>query len=414
MQDSTSLPTILLVHYGNNWIRGSERCLLDLIANIDRSRFNIILWCNSTRVGNDASTLGIKVIITDFTCLFKDSLFSRISNYFRIVNIADYIIKRHNITLIHANSAAPGLWLNRLCRKMNIPLVSHLHSSYTLKDRIQFGLHKSTVVVGVSKYVLEDLIKDGVPENRLKVIHNGLDIKRLLSQKKFNVRRELKLRQKDYLIATTGSLINRKGIEQAISATVNIRNNGIPVHLLVLGEGPMRRTLEDIIRLNKASDYIHLQGESDNVVGTLRGGVDLFISTAKEEAFGLSIAEASLSSIPVIAPEFGEISNIIKDNITGKLYPRCDENTLIKNIEFLYKHQDIGKKMGIYGFDHIISNFNINSYTENFEYLYTELILNRSDYNSFPNAYISKNMVRSIYQSLIRVAKNIVRSGATS
>jgi len=297
---------------------------------------------------------------------------------------------------------------------MNIPLVSHLHSFYTLKDRIQFGLHKSTVVVGVSKYILEDLIKDGVPENRLKVIHNGLDIKRLLSQKKFNVRRELKLRQKDYLIATTGSLINRKGIEQAISATVNIRNNGIPVHLLVLGEGPMRKTLEDIIRLNKASDYIHLQGESDNVVGTLRGGVDLFISTAKEEAFGLSIAEASLSSIPVIAPEFGEISNIIKDNITGKLYPRCDENTLIKNIEFLYKHQDIGKKMGIYGFDHIISNFNINSYTENFEYLYTELIFNRSGYNSFPNAYISTNMVRSICQSLIRVAKNIVRSGVTS
>ncbi|MGL6500473.1 hypothetical protein ACSZOJ_19715 [Aeromonas dhakensis] len=34
-----SATPILLVHYGENWIRGSERCLLDLLAHLDRSRF---------------------------------------------------------------------------------------------------------------------------------------------------------------------------------------------------------------------------------------------------------------------------------------------------------------------------------------------------------------------------------------
>lgn len=414
MQDSKSLPTILLVHYGDNWIRGSERCLLDLIANIDRSKFNIILWCNSTRVANDALSLGVKVIVTDFTCLFKDTLFSRITNYFRIVNIANYIISKYNVTLVHGNSAAPSLWLNRLCRKIDIPLVSHLHSLYTLKDRILFGLHRSTIIVGVSQYVLEGLFKDGIPDTRLKVINNGLDIRRLLSQKKINIRKELKLSQEDYLIATTGSLIDRKGIEQAISAIVNLRKIGIPVHLLILGEGPLRKKLENIIIANSASSYIHLRGESDNIVGTLRGGVNLFISTAKEEAFGLSIAEASLSSIPVIAPQFGEISNIVRDNVTGMLYPRCDETILIEKIEFLYHNSTVGRKMGICGFDHIISNFDIKPHAENFEHLYDSIISNKAELTSSPIAYISPNIVRSIGHSLIRVVKNIIRPGTTS
>ena len=54
MHEKQLLPTILLTHYGNNWIRGSERCLLDLIANIDRKKFRIVLWCNSQIVGKAA------------------------------------------------------------------------------------------------------------------------------------------------------------------------------------------------------------------------------------------------------------------------------------------------------------------------------------------------------------------------
>jgi len=414
MHENPRLPTILLTHYGNNWIRGSERCLLDLIANIDRTRFRIVLWCNSKIVGETAAALGIKVIRTDFTCLFNNTSITRIKDYFRITNIAQYIIDKYDVKLVHANSAAPSLWLNRACRAKEIPLISHLHSSYTLKDRIIFGLHQATMIVGVSKSVLQGLSKDGVPACRLKIIENGLDLKRLLAQQKVEIREQLQLDNQDYLVATTGSLIHRKGIDLAISATIKIRKCGIPIHLLILGEGPIRGELEKIIEENNASSYVHLHGESDRVVGILRGGVNLYISTAKEEAFGLSIAEASLAGIPVIAPNFGEISNIVKHNISGKLYPRCDEKQLIKNMKVLYQNPIKARRLGVCGFDHIISNYDIEKYIHKFEVLYSDTINNNSQHYSPHTRSTLSNIPLSIAFSFFRVLKNIFRPGAIS
>ena len=414
MHEKPLLPTILLTHYGNNWIRGSERCLLDLIANIDRTRFRIVLWCNSKIVGEAAAALGIKVITTDFTCLFNNRSISRVNDYFRITNIANYIINKYDVKLVHANSAAPSLWLNRVCRAKKIPLISHLHSSYTLKDRILFSLHQATMIVGVSKSVLCGLSKDGVPACRLKVIGNGLDIKRLLAQQKVKIRDQLQLDKQDYLVATTGSLIHRKGIALAISATIKIRKSGIPIHLLILGEGPIRGELEKIIEDNNASSYIHLYGESDKIVGILRGGVNLYISTAKEEAFGLSIAEASLAGLPVVAPNFGEISNIVKHNISGKLYPRCDEKQLIKNIKILYQNPIRARRLGVFGFDHIISNYDITRYTNNFENLYSDTINNNIEFCTLNSRSKLSNISLSIAFSFFKILKNIFRSGVTS
>lgn len=42
-------------------------------------------------------------------------------------------------------------------------------------------------------------------------------------------------------------------------------------------------------------------GESDDVVGLMRGGADLYMSGAREEVFGLTLAEAGLARLPVIA-----------------------------------------------------------------------------------------------------------------
>ncbi|WP_280205794.1 hypothetical protein [Aeromonas veronii] len=49
---------VLLVHYGEDWIRGSERCLLDLLAHLDRSRFTPLLWCNSPTLAAEAAPSG--------------------------------------------------------------------------------------------------------------------------------------------------------------------------------------------------------------------------------------------------------------------------------------------------------------------------------------------------------------------
>src|SRR5512132_408772 len=53
--------TVLYVHGGGHWIRGSERCLLDLIAGVDRSRFTPVLWCDGDGLAAAAADLGVPV-----------------------------------------------------------------------------------------------------------------------------------------------------------------------------------------------------------------------------------------------------------------------------------------------------------------------------------------------------------------
>lgn len=62
MSNPTPQPaTVLFVQYGRDWIRGSERCLLDLMGNLSRERFRPVLWCNATALADAARAAGVEV-----------------------------------------------------------------------------------------------------------------------------------------------------------------------------------------------------------------------------------------------------------------------------------------------------------------------------------------------------------------
>ena len=60
---------ILFIHYGENAIRGSERCLLDLVHYLDRKIFTPVVWCNSECLAGEVEKLNVKVVQTDFRML---------------------------------------------------------------------------------------------------------------------------------------------------------------------------------------------------------------------------------------------------------------------------------------------------------------------------------------------------------
>ena len=63
-------PRVLYVHYGDNWLRGSEIVLLDLLKSAKDNHYAPVLWCNSEVLAKKATDLGVEVIIDNFVCLF--------------------------------------------------------------------------------------------------------------------------------------------------------------------------------------------------------------------------------------------------------------------------------------------------------------------------------------------------------
>jgi hypothetical protein len=162
-QPSTPAP-VLIVHFGEDWVRGSERCVLDLVKHIDRSRFAPRVWCNSPILARAVEATDVPATVSRFTVLldWRAPRFA-VLNYVRLVREGLRLVRRHRIRLIHANTGAPNQWMIPVARTMKIPILAHLHAIYDLRGRCIFGLHHPTRVVGVSFETIQGLRNDGVP-----------------------------------------------------------------------------------------------------------------------------------------------------------------------------------------------------------------------------------------------------------
>lgn len=394
---------ILFTHYGDNWIRGSERCLLDLLSHLDKTKFTAILWCNQKMMEQEAKKLGIKVYRSDFSLLFGWSApKANIAAFFTLRKQALSLIDKYQIQLIHANSAAPCQWLNFAARQRNLPLICHLHSIYQLRDRLTLGLYQVSMAVGVSHYVLSDLHKDNMPHTRTCVIANGIDKQKLEAQKTSPIANTLAIKADDFVIATVGSLIYRKGVDLIIVAVAQLIKNNLPIHLLIIGDGPEKSNLEKQIQQLGLQKKVSLLGEQGNVFAILRDHANLFVSAAREEAFGLVLAEASLAGLPIVAPAVGGIPDVVINGQTGILVPSEDISAFVKAITHLYHAPSLCHAMGKTGYQHISTKFTIENNCQRFEQLYQKMLSTREEKRPWYNNWSFNLSLHSVYKRLVK------------
>ncbi|MCX9562228.1 glycosyltransferase, partial [Vibrio cholerae] len=171
---------VLFVHYGDNWIRGSERCLIDHLLHLDRSRFLPFLWTNNPMLHEEISKMGIHSVLSPFPILlgWKAPRF-QLFGWWNLVNTAKTLIKNCKIDLIHVNSAAPCQWIGKAANETGTPWLAQLHSDYPARDRLTLALHRVPNIIAVSYAITDKLMSDGYPAERIHVIHNGIDTERL-------------------------------------------------------------------------------------------------------------------------------------------------------------------------------------------------------------------------------------------
>ena len=406
---------ILYVHYGDEWIRGSERCLLDLLTHLDKTVFEPILWCNSKVLMQEAQALGIKVYHDNFKLLLgwrRPKL--DLPAFYTQVKRASKLIDQHRIQLIHANSGAPCQWLNLAARIHRIPLIAHLHARYPWRDRVTLGLHQAPYVVGVSRPVVDSLAQDQVRDGSLQVIANGIDITRLEQQGSVDIRERLGINQSDYVIATIGSLIKRKGMDLLIDALADLVAQEIPAHLVIIGSGPEAFNLLHQARELKVSKHLHLLGEQDTPYALIRDGVDVFASGAREEVFGLVLAEAGLAGLPVVATNVGGIPEVVVDSYTGLLVEPESSEALSRALGQLFLAPCSRKELGLSAHHHVKKHFSIQRNVSLFQSLYHQVLSQGSAHPHLLSHWHLTDFFRLISKQMVKMIKRNVIAGARS
>ena len=395
-------PKVLYVHYGENWLRGSEIVLLDLLKSALNNHANPMLWCNSQVLAEKAQDLGVEVILDKFVCLgYWIEPRWQFKQFFKLILKAKQIIKAHNITLVHCNNGAPCQWMVPACKLSHIPLLLHLHAKYRYRDRLTLFFHGADSIIGVSHAVVEVFNKNEFFQQKISIIHNGVDPHRIVSSKPRDIRAELSAKSDDFVMLYMGSLIPRKLVHNLVIAVKELikRNK---VKLAVIGSGSDHAKLVALSAQLKLENHIKFFPQSYQVADIYTSNVDCFISVPEEEVFGLTLAEASLAKIPIITSNISGINEIYAHQETALLVSPNNVNELINTIESSISLPKNRLKMAAMAHKHIATHFTLKQQYTAIDLAYNELLTDKNLNTSFCYALLihSINLIKSISQKL--------------
>lgn len=283
-------------------------------------------------------------------------------------------VTANQIDLIHAHIARDYPLAALVAGRADVALVLTRHVLFPLSHIHRVTLRRTSRVIAVSQAVAESLRARNIFEpGKIVVIHNGIDIDRFASPLNPDRGDRHRLR-----VGMVGHLAPIKGQEEFIRAAAIICEIRRDVDFVIAGEdksrdGENRVVLEGLIRDLGLKDNVHLIGWVDDIAGLL-STLDVYVSPARSEPFGLSIVEAMAAEVPVIATSSEGAREIISDDMTGKLVPIGDVEALATTIKLLLESEAERGRLSSSALSDVREKFSLTRMVESTEHLYKEVL----------------------------------------
>lgn len=359
---------IAFTHSGHDWIRGSERCLLDLVSGLDRERFVPLVVCDQPTIAREAAQLGAQVVRLE---RWGEGVLAPREVRRRL----RAIFERAGASLVHANMALTLPAVIPAARRLRLPVVAHLHLPLlTEADRVHSLVHQATVVIGVAQHIVDGFHRDGLSATDARVVHNAVGAARMDRGDARPLRASLGIAPSAAIVTLVGSLISRKGHDVAIRALALARAAGHDVHALICGEGEADNSLQALAASLGTADAVHFVGFRSDVGAVLRDATDVYLSPAREEALPLNVLEAQWVGVPVIASAIDAHREAVLPGESALLVPADDPAALAAAIVELAGSPVRRMAMAAAGRRFARERFAMDRYVGSFAAVYDELL----------------------------------------
>jgi glycosyltransferase involved in cell wall biosynthesis len=145
------------------------------------------------------------------------------------------------------------------------------------------------------------------------------------------------------------------------------------VHLLLVGDGPLRSPLEAQVCERELKNRVHFLGNRRDVAQILQAS-DVFVLASRREGNPLSVMEAMAAGRPVIATAVGGVPELVVDGETGRLIPSGDIVSLANAIDSLVENPEIRQSMGRAAEKRAQAMFDIQLMATAYQELYLSLL----------------------------------------
>jgi glycosyltransferase involved in cell wall biosynthesis len=200
-----------------------------------------------------------------------------------------------------------------------------------------------SAVVSVSGPVQAGLAHLGIPPERLHVIHNGVEIT-VPSIERAAARARFDVRDTDFAVAYTGRLLREKGVDLLPEIASRLVAAGVPLRLLVAGDGPLRAELEVACAARQLGGHVSLLGFLDEPLSVLLAA-DAAVMPSRTEAFPVAALEALAMGTPLVACRAGGLVEIVAHEDTALLAAPEDPTALAAALLRLYKDRQLARQL---------------------------------------------------------------------
>jgi len=303
----------------------------------------------------------------------------------QLVSRAKEEVKEFDVIHLHEYRTFQNIVIAHYANKYGVPYVLQAHGSLPrimAKQRLKriydalFGyrlLRDASRVIALSRVEAEQYRSVGVPEEKIEVIPNGIDLSEYADlPPKGCFRQKFGIKEEEKIVLYLGRIHRIKGLDILVEAFAKVIEDLGDIRLVVVGpDDGYLNELKALINALKIEDNVlildPLYGE-DKLETYV--DADVYVLPSRYEAFSISLLEAYACGKPVIASRVGGLTDIVVEGITGLLVETRDVRKLTRSMLSLLNDDDRAKEMGLRSKQFVKENFTIEKVVDKLEPLY--------------------------------------------
>lgn len=358
MKDPPSpAPSIPILFAGTTFvIGGAERVLYHLLRGLDRPPFRVELLAlrEPGPIGEEIRALGVPVHANltgpgriDPLLPFRIARLLRRRHY-RAVYFLD-----HAHAVFYTTVASWGSEVR--VRVMPVHTTGQWDGQPSLKRPIRLVRPWLDRIIAIAEAQRDYLAEtEGIPRDRMTVIHNGIPLESPPPEEQVRRRREVRealgVSGEAPVVAITAVLRPEKNHEMLLRALAALRRSVPDAELWVIGDGPRRGYLETEASALGLTGAVRFLGHRADARRLIAGAdVAVLASHPRVETLPLSLIEAMDAGLPVVATRVGALAELVEPERSGYLVPPGDPEAMAGALDRLVGDEELRTRLGTRG-----------------------------------------------------------------
>lgn len=153
-------------------------------------------------------------------------------------------------------------------------------------------------------------------------------------------------------IVTVCRLEAEKNVDVCIKTIVELRKKRPECGLIIVGDGSLRKRLEEIVRARNAEQFVNFVGNVlQEKVASYLAGAKAYIQASSYEGYGLSLLQAAYMQLPIVTTDVGLVGDVLRDKESCLVFEQGDFDAASRLLDSVLSDEETAKHLGMRAYE---------------------------------------------------------------